>query len=392
MRYHLKNPFASGVLAAALALLGASCQKAPAPPGGAGAPPAPTVTVSQPESKEVTEWDEYQGRLDAVATVEIRARVTGYLDSVHFTDGAEVKQGDLLFMIDPRPYRADLDRAEAELLQAQTRFELASNDLARAERLLAAKAMSAEEADSRAKTEREAAAAIQSAAATVEMSKLNLDYTRVTAPISGRIGRKLITEGNLVNGSQGQSTLLATIVALDPIYCYFDADERSVLKYRGLAREGKEESLEGGRLPCELELADEKGFPHGGTLNFVDNRVDSGTGTLRVRGVFANPARILEPGYFARVRVPGSAPYRALLVPDAAVGADQGEKFVYVVDASNHAQIAPVQLGPLMDGLRVVREGLHSNDWVVVNGLMSIRPGAAVNPSRSGAAQEAAAR
>ena len=334
----------------------ASCQKAPAPPGGAGAPPAPTVTVSQPESKEVTEWDEYQGRLDAVATVEIRARVTGYLDSVHFTDGAEVKQGDLLFMIDPRPYRADLDRAEAELLQAQTRFEL------------------------------------QSAAATVEMSKLNLDYTRVTAPISGRIGRKLITEGNLVNGSQGQSTLLATIVALDPIYCYFDADERSVLKYRGLAREGKEESLEGGRLPCELELADEKGFPHGGTLNFVDNRVDSGTGTLRVRGVFANPARILEPGYFARVRVPGSAPYRALLVPDAAVGADQGVKFVYVVDASNHAQIAPVQLGPLMDGLRVVREGLHSNDWVVVNGLMSIRPGAAVNPSRSGAAQEAAAR
>ncbi len=384
-----KTRLALGALAAALGLLAAACHKAEPPTGAAGSPP-PAVTVSQPEAKTVTEWDQYQGRLDSVATVEIRARVSGYLQSVHFTDGAEVRQGDLLFVIDPRPYQADWDRAEADLVQAQTRFELASNDLARAQRMLAAKAISEEEADARAKAEREAAAAIQSARASVETAQLNLDYTRVAAPIAGRIGRKLVTEGNLINGNQGQSTLLATIVSLDPIYCYFDADERSVLKYQQLARDGKEESLAGGKVPCELALANEDGFPHRGLLDFVDNRLDSGTGTLRLRGVFPNPARVLEPGFFARVRVPGSAPYPALLIPDQAVGADQGNKFVFIVDAQDTAQYAPVQLGPLLDGLRVVRDGLHSNDWVVVNGLMSIRPGVKVNPSRAGAAPVAA--
>lgn len=316
--------------------------------------------------------------------VEVRARVSGYLQSVHFKDGAEVKKGDLLFVIDPRQYQAELDRAIADLTQAQSRFELASNDLDRAERLLKSKAISEEEADSRNKAKREAEAAIQSASASVETAKLNLEYTHITSPIDGRIGRKLITEGNLINGNQGQSTLLTTIVSIDPLYCYFDADEQSMLKYQQLARDGKGDNLRDGKVVCELELANETGFPHKGVLDFVDNRIDPATGTMRVRGIFPNPApdRELQPGYFARVRVPGSGKYQALVVPDLAVGTDQGQKFVYVIN-SDTVEYRTVKLGPLVDGLRVIRDGIHSNDWVIVNGLMSIRPGAKANATRA---------
>jgi len=365
--------------AAALLFLADGCQKSAEQPP---APPPAPVTVSRPAARDVTEWDEYQGRMEAVDMVEVRARVTGYLESVNFKDGADVKQGDLLFVIDPRPYQSDLDRAGADLQQAETKFELASNDLVRGERLLKARAISAEEADARNNAARTSVAAIQSARAAVEMAKLNMEYTRVTAPISGRIGRKLITEGNLVNGNQGQATLLATIVSLDPIYCYFDADERSIIKYQRLAREGKGDNIRDGKMACELELADETGFPHKGVLDFVDNQVDPATGTMRVRGVFANPDRILQPGFFARVRVPGSAKYPALLIPDQAVGTDQGQKFVYAVDDQNTVEYKVVDLGPMIDGLRIVRQGLLSNDWIIVNGLMSARPGAKVNPSR----------
>jgi len=288
-------------------------------------------------------------------------------------------------VIDPRPYQAELDRAAAELKQAETRLELAINELARAERLLKSKAISEEEADSRSKAKREAEAAIESARASVEVAKLNLEYTHIAAPINGRISRKLITEGNLVNGMQGQNTMLSTIVSLDPIYCYFDADERSILKYQQLAREGKQESLRDGRAPCELELANESGFPHKGVLDFVDNRVDATTGTLRVRGVFPNPGpdRILQAGFFARVRVPGSGKSQALLIPDQAVGTDQGQKFVFVVNDQDEVEYRTVRLGPFIDGLRVVREGIQSNDWVVVNGLLSIHTGSKVNPKRA---------
>ncbi len=347
--------------------------------------PPPAVTANQPAQREVVEWDEYPGRLEAVDMVEVRARISGYLQSVHFKDGTEVNKGDSLFVIDPRPYQAELDRAAAELKQSESRLELASNELARAERLLKAKAISEEEADSRSKAKREAEAAIDSARASVEVAKLNLEYTHITAPINGRISRKLITEGNLVNGTQGQNTLLSTIVSLDPIYCYFDADERSILKYQQLAREGKQESLRDGRAPCELELANESGFPHKGVLDFVDNRVDATTGTLRVRGVFANPGpdRILQAGFFARVRVPGSGKSPALLIPDPAVGTDQGQKFVFVVNDQDEVEYRTVRLGPFIDGLRVVREGIQSNDWVVVNGLLSIHTGSKVNPKRA---------
>jgi multidrug efflux system membrane fusion protein len=366
---------------AALGWLAAACHNSKPPPPR----PPPAVTANQPAQREVVEWDEYPGRLEAVDMVEVRARVGGYLQSVHFKDGTEVNQGDLLFVIDPRPYQAELDRAAAELKQAESRLELAINELARAERLLKSKAISEEEADSRSKAKREAEAAIESARASVEVAKLNLEYTHITAPINGRISRKLITEGNLVNGTQGQNTLLTTIVSLDPIYCYFDADERSILKYQQLAREGKQESLRDGRAPCELELANESGFPHKGVLDFVDNRVDATTGTLRVRGVFANPGpdRILQAGFFARVRVPGSGKSQALLIPDQAVGTDQGQKFVFVVNDQDEVEYRTVRLGPFIDGLRVVREGIQSNDWVVVNGLLSIHTGAKVNPKRA---------
>ncbi|MGO8701632.1 MAG: efflux RND transporter periplasmic adaptor subunit [Limisphaerales bacterium] len=380
MRIALKSTVCAGFLA----LWATACHRADPP---AAAPPPSPVTVSLPISKDVVEWDEYQGWVESVDTVAIRARVGGYLDSIHFKDGAEVKKGDLLFVIDPRPYQADTDRAEADLLQAQTRFELASNDLARAERLLKARAISVEEADARSNAERTAAAAIQSARAAVEIARLNLEYTHITAPISGRIGRRMVTEGNLVNGAMGESTALATIVSLDPIYCRFDADERAILKYLTLSRQGHEENLRGGKWPCEIELSSETNFPHKGVLDFVDNQVDPNTGTLRVRGVFANPDRVLQPGFFTRVRVPGSAPYPALLIPDQAIGSDQDQKFVFTVDGQDMVQYTPVKLGPIIDGLRVVREGLHASDAVVVNGLMTIRPGLKVSPTRAPDAQ-----
>jgi multidrug efflux system membrane fusion protein len=326
--------------------------------------------------------------------VEIKARVSGYLESINFKDGAEVAKGDLLFVIDPRPYQAALDMANAALLQAQTHLELTSNDLARAERMLQSHAISEEETDTRRSAHRMAAAEVTSAQASVETAQLNLGYSRITAPISGRIGRRLMTEGNLVNGDQGQSSLLATIMSLDPIYCYFEADERSALKYQKLAREGKSENMRDGKIECEIGLANEAGFPHRGVLDFVDNQVDPAMGTLRLRGVFANADRVLQPGFFARARVPGSAQYRALLIPDQAVGADQDLKYVLTVDeggGSNKVQFHPVTLGPLVDGLRVVRTGLASNDWVAVNGLMGLRPGMTVTPQKAAAAAAAGA-
>lgn len=358
--------------------------------GGAWGAMTPTVTVSQPVQREVIDWDEYPGRLEAIESVEVRSRVNGYLESIHFKDGAEVKKGDLLFVIDPRPYQADLDRAQAELAQAQTRFQLASNEAARAEPLLKTKSISEEEADSRNEAKRAAEAAILSAKATVETARLNLEYTHITAPIDGRVSRKMITEGNLVNGLQGQPTLLTTIVSLDPIYTYFEPDENSVLKYQKLAREGTKSGLSA-NIACELQLANETNFPHHGVMDFVDNRVDANTGTLRLRGVFPNPGpdHVLQPGFFARVRVPATAKYKGLLVPDLAIGSDQAQKVLYVVNADNVVEARPVQLGPLLSGMRVIKQGIQASDWVVINGLMSVRPGAKVNPQKAAPAEQA---
>src|SRR5262245_36575095 len=350
-------------------------QQAAAPPA-----PPPKVAVSQPVVRDVVEWDEYTGRLDAVESVEIRARVSGYLQSVHFTDGAIVKQGALLFVIDQRPYQAELNRAKATLEQAIARYERTQKDFARAQQLVKSRAISEEEVDTRGADQREAREAVQAARAAVEAARLNVEFTEVRAPISGRISRHLVTQGNLINGGTAESTLLTTIVSLDPIYCYFEADERSYLKYARLSRTGERPSSREVRNPAYLALANETGFPHQGYIDFVDNRLDPNTGTMTGRAVFSNPEPIFTPGLFARVRIPGSGKYTALLLPDEAIGTDQTQRFAFVVDDQHTVEYRKVELGPIIDGLRVIRGGLTPGDWVIVNGVQRVRPGATVDP------------
>ncbi len=331
--------------------------------------------------REVIEFDEYTGRLEATENVEVRARVNGYLQSIHFKDGQLVKKGDLLFVIDPRPYQAEVDRVTAELQLAQARLELAKSDYARAQKLLQFRAISQEEADTRAATERQAEESAQAGRAAVKAARLNVEFTRVTAPITGKISRKLVTEGNLINGGSAESTLLTTIVSLDPIYCYFEADERSYLKYMRLAKERKDSAREG-RNPVHLALADEKGFPHRGSIDFIDNRLDTKTGTMSGRAVFSNADLSLTPGLFGRVRLQGSAPYEALLVPEEAVGSDQSQRFVFIVNGGNTVEYRAVQVGPLIHGFRVIREGLRSDDWFIVNGIQRAKTGMKVTQER----------
>jgi len=345
------------------------------------APPPPVVSVIQPVQREVVEWDEYIGRLESPATVEIRARVSGYLDKVHFKEGKEVKKGDLLFTIDPRPYQAEYDRAEAEHQRAESQAELANDDAERAKRLIATKAISEEDFDTKAKTYTSSLAAVRSSKATLDSAKLNLEFTEIHSPIDGRIGRALVTEGNLISGgvSGTGTTLLTTIVSLDPLYLYGDADERAILKYIHLSQEGKRVSARDEIIPAEMGLSDETGFPHKGYMDFVDNRVDPTTGTMRARGVFSNEDHRLSPGFFARIRIPGSGKYPALLIPDRGLGSDQAQKFVYVVDAEKKIEFRPVKIGPMIDGLRIVKEGLKPGEQVVVEGLMRVRPGVVVD-------------
>lgn len=361
---------------AGLVLLLTACKQEQAPP-----PPPPEVTVSQSIVREVIEWDEYTGQLQAVESVEVRARVNGYLQSIHFEDGQIVKKGDLLFVIDPRPYQAELDRAEADLRLAQAQLELAKSDLERAKKLLVSRAISEEEADTRAANLSESEAQVEAAKATIESARLNLEFTRITAPITGRISRKLVTEGNLINGGTG-GTLLTTIVSLDPIYCYAEADEQSYLKYMRLAQEGKRPSSREARNPAYLALADEMGFPHKGYIDFVDNQIDPNTGTITGRAVFPNPDLALTPGLFARLRIPGSGKYEAIMIPDEAIGSDQSQRFVFVVNDKNVVEYRKIQLGPIINGLRVIREGLKPEDWVVVKGVQRAMPGVQVTPQR----------
>jgi multidrug efflux system membrane fusion protein len=362
--------FLAGALGT-IALSGCAPQKPPAPP-------PPKVTVVQPQMAIVTNWDEYPGHLEAVETVEVRARVVGYIDSIHFQDGAEVKKGDLLFVIDPRPYQTDLNRTQAQRQQAETRLELAQNDLKRAEGLRGTKAISEEEYDSRSKAVREAEAGLAAAKASETTARLNLEYTEVKAPINGKIGRRLVTTGNFVQlqGGGGPATVLATIVSQQPIYCYFDAQEEA---YLGYCKNGSSTTS----MACELGLVREAGFPHKGHVDFVDNQVDPKTGTIRLRGVFANKDRALVPGLFANVRVPAGEPVQALLVPEVAIGSDQGRKFVYLVNKENIVETRSVQTGRLHGPLRSVLAGLAIQDRVVVNGLMMVRPGAKVEVESS---------
>jgi len=339
------------------------------------AAPLAQVTVAAAISRKVTEFDEFTGRFEAVERVEVRPRVSGYISSVHFKDGSEVKKGDVLFVIDPRPYVAERDKARAQLAQARSQLILARSERDRATKLLAQHAISQEEFDTRASGLEQGQANVEAAQAALDAAALNLDFTRLTAPISGRIGRALVTSGNFVTNGQ---TLLTTLVSLDPIYVSFDGDEKVYLKYTKLSRDG----AHGGRNAVQVGLADESGYPHQGVMVFVDNALDPATGTIRSRALLDNGDRLFTPGLFARLRLLGAHEHEAVLINDSAVGTDQTVRYVLVVGAGNKAEYRPVQLGPIVDGLRVVESGLASGETIVVNGLQRVRPGAQVQPQR----------
>ncbi len=354
----------------------ASCRPpASAPPP---APPPPQVTVVEVIQEEVVEWDEYTGRLDAKESVEIRARVSGYLDKIHFQEGKIVKAGDLLFTIDKRPYEAEFAATVAEKEQAQSRADLAQADFERARKLIESRAVSQEDFDTRAKAAAEARSAVKAAEARLAIAQLNLDFSEVRSPISGRIGRALVTQGNLIIGGTAGTTLLTTVFSVDPVYAYADVDERASLKYRRLAAAGKRESAVTTRIPCEMGLSDEQGFPHAGFIDFVDNRINASSGTVTARAVFDNASGLLSPGMFVRVRVPGSGKYQAVLIPERGLATDQSQRFVYVVGEDSKAQFRPVKLGPMIDGLRVITEGLKVGEKVITEGLINVRPGSPV--------------
>lgn len=350
--------------------------------GGAEAPPPgpPPVSVAPALERQVAEWDEFSGRIEAVESVQLSPRVGGYLQSIHFKYGSMVKKGDLLFQIDPRPFQAEVARAEAALASAKARADLARTELVRAERLLKDSMVARREYDTRASGQRDAEAAVRAAQAALRTARLNLEYTSIRAPISGRIGRAETTVGNLVQGEGPSPTVLTTIVSIDPIYAAFEGDEQVYLKYVAMARGGERPSSRTTPNPVLMGLANEQGFPHTGRMEFVDNRLDPQTGTIRVRAVFDNKDGRLTPGLFARIKLVGSGSYQAVLINDRAVGTDQSKKFVLVLDSENKASYRPVSLGPLVDGLRVVKQGLKAGEVIVVNGIQRVRPGMQVAP------------
>jgi len=377
----MSSTFSSGrsvAAAAVFSVCASACSKAPPPMQ------TPEVTVAPVVQRVVADWDDFTGHFEAVNSVDVRPRVGGFVQRVAFTEGATVHQGDVLFIIDQRPYQAEVARAEAVLAQARTRNQLAAVELERAQKLVSTQAISREELDARSSSRAEGDGAVRAAEAALRLARLNLDWTVVRAPISGRVGRAEITQGNLVQSGPPSPTLLTTIVSLDPIYVYFDTDEQSYLKYMGgvSARSGR---------PVLIGLANESGFPHQGTLNFVDNRIDGSSGTIRARALLSNPNAQLTPGLFARVRLLGSDRHLATLVRDQAIGTDQDRKFVLILKSDNTVEYRPVVTGRVVDGLRVVESGLTPNERVVVNGLMRVRPGMKVTAKNDTVVAQAAA-
>ncbi|HEX2082086.1 MAG TPA: efflux RND transporter periplasmic adaptor subunit [Xanthomonadaceae bacterium] len=366
----------TGLSLAALVLavsLAAGCSSEAAP----AAPPPPEVSVATVAAQPVRQWDAFTGRISAVETVELRPRVSGYVQRVAYEEGQEVRKGDLLFVIDPRPYRAALDQAQAQLERARAEARLAQAQDARAESLIEARAISREEFETRRSATAQGQAAVRAAEAAVAAAQLDLQFTQVRSPIDGRAGRAMVTEGNL---AQADATLLTTVVSQDPVHVYFETDEQTYLRYQDLARKGERDSE---RNPVRVGLANETGYPHTGTVDFIDNQVDPATGTVRARAVLRNPDRYFTPGLFARVQLPGSGEFRALLVDDKAVLTDQDRKYVYVLGAQNKAERRDVVLGPEINGLRVVQSGLKPGDKVIVGGVQKVFfPGMPVSPKQ----------
>ena len=356
---------------------------------GAQAPPPPQVSVATVIERRVKDWDEFTGRLQAVETVEIRPRVSGYIDKVAFTEGSLVKMGDLLFVIDPRPYQAEYDRAAADVKRFKTALELARVELTRVQHLKDSGAVSQEELDERKSTVAQAEANVGGSEASLESAALNLNFTKVSSPVAGRVSRAEVTRGNLVTGGINGGTLLTSVVSIDPIYLYFDADEQSFLRYSQMARAGQRPT--GDSAPVNVGLANEEGFPHAGALDFIDNQLNPQTGTIRARAVLANKSGQFTPGLFARVQLLGSGEYSAILIEDRAVNTDQSQKYVLALGENNTIEYRKVKLGRVVDGLRIVREGLKAGDVIVVNGAQRVHPGITVTPQKVTMGGDAAA-
>lgn len=373
------------MMAPALAACGESQRAQPAPP-------PPTVTVANPVQRNIVDYDEYVGRFVAVDSVEVRARVSGYLDGVHFNDGQIVKAGDLLFTIDKRPFQNSLAQARANLELARSNLTYTEADLARGKQLVRDKTITDQVFEQRAQARRNAEASVQANEAAVRQAELDLQFTELRAPVAGRIGDRRVSPGNLITGgTTGTTTLLATIVSLDPIRFEFTFDEAAYLRYERFSRSGREVTSREGSVIVSLRLIDEPDFVHRGYMDFVDNVIEKSTGTIRGRAVFANADGVFTPGMFARVRVPGSPAYPALLIPDAAIASEQARKYVLVVDKDNTAQQRYVTPAQLVDKLRVVKEGLQLDDRIIVNGMMRARPGAKVTPEEQGSAEASTA-
>jgi RND family efflux transporter MFP subunit len=354
------------------------------------APPPPEVTVAKVISKRIKDWDEYTGRFQAVDTVEVRPRVSGYIDQVLFHEGQAVKKDDVLVVIDPRPYQADYDRAKAGLELAKSQMELAKLEAARVQKLKDSGAVSREELDERLSTLNQQEASVAAAKAALDNAALQLNFTRVRAPFDGRASRAEVTRGNLVTGGNNGGTLLTTVVSVDPIYVYFEGDENAYLRYNELARGGQRPSSRDYRNPVRVGLANEQGFPHEGYMDFVDNQLDVRTGTIRARAVLDNKQGVFTPGMFARIQLLGSGEYDAILIEDRAVGTDQSQSFVLVLGADNKLEYRPIQPGRIVEGgLRIVRKGLKPDDVIVISGLQRVRPGAQVKPNMATMGQPA---
>jgi RND family efflux transporter MFP subunit len=368
-------------MTASLCCLAAMVSSGCSPPDVQASAPPPGVMVTRPLRKQVIEWDEYTGHLESPESVNLQAQVSGELVETPFDEGSIVQKGKVLFVIDDRPFKAELEAREADVSKAEAQEALADVQYKRSDQLHKIKSVSDQDYDTAVANLKQAQAALLSARAAVKTAALNVEWTRVVAPITGRVGRKNLTIGNYVTGMAGQGTLLTTIQSINPMYCYVDVNEQAILKYQRLAKEGKRVSARDARIPTYLGLSNEEGFPHAGVVDFVDNKVEVSTGTLVGRGVFPNPDGMLTPGFFARVLLPGSGKYEALLVPDAAVETDQDSKYLLVVTPDDTAEVRPVKLGALFGKLRAIESGVSETDRVVVTGMQLARPGSKVAPT-----------